>query len=55
MDTIQSKQHKQIIETVYINDLDKQNSTFKQRLEEKRKKTLLSTSDITDQIESIVK
>jgi ribosome-binding protein aMBF1 (putative translation factor) len=43
------------IDTIYNNELDKQNETFKQRLEEKRKKMLLSTSDLTEQIEVMVK
>ena len=35
-------------------DIDRQNQNFKKLLEEKRKKTLLSTSDVTEQIEVIV-
>jgi hypothetical protein len=41
-------------DTIINNDLGKQNETFKQRLEEKRKKMLLSTSDLTEQIEVMV-
>jgi hypothetical protein len=36
-------------------DIDRQNQNFKKLLEEKRKKTLLSTSDVTEQIEVLVK
>jgi hypothetical protein len=42
-------------DTIINNDLGKQNETFKQRLEQKRKKMLLSTSDLTEQNEVMVK
>jgi hypothetical protein len=42
------------IEDIVNNDIDKQNENFKKLLEAKRKKTQLSTSDVTEQIEVIV-
>ena len=41
-------------EDIVNNDIDKQNENFKKLLEAKRKKSQLSTSDVTEQIEVIV-
>ena len=42
--------------TEYINDeIYKQHEDFKKKLEEKRRKTLLSTSDVMDQVNVLVK
>jgi hypothetical protein len=41
------------VENIVKGDISQQKENFKQRLEEKRKRTLLSTSDITDAIETI--
>lgn len=41
------------INSIVNKDISNQEENFKKRLEEKRKKTLLSTSDLTDQIDSI--
>lgn len=41
--------------TEYINDdINRQQEDFKKKLEEKRKKTLLSTSDVMDQVNVLV-
>ncbi len=42
------------IETIVNTDIDKQNENFKKLLEAKRRKTQLSTSDVTEQIDVIV-
>ncbi len=41
------------IKSIVNNDINKQEQTFKTRLEEKRKKIQLSTSDITEQVQVI--
>jgi len=43
------------IEEVISGDMSKQESDFKKKLEEKRRKSALSTSDVMDQVNSIVK
>ena len=41
--------------TEFINDdINKQQEDFKKKLEEKRRKTLLSTSDVMDQVNVLV-
>ena len=43
------------IEEVISGDMTKQESDFKKKLEEKRRKSMLSTSDIMDQVNVIVR
>jgi hypothetical protein len=50
---IQSIEKPKDVTSVVNNEISQQEKNFKQRLEEKRKKNLLSTSDITEQIEVI--
>jgi hypothetical protein len=50
---VDKKEATQNIETIVNKDLTSQEENFKKRLEEKRRKTLLSTSDITEQIDTI--
>ena len=42
------------INEVINDDISKQQGDFKKKLEEKRRKTLLSTSDVMDQVNVIV-
>ena len=43
----------EIIETIVNKDITSQEENFKKRMDEKKRKTLLSTSDITDHIETL--
>ena len=47
------KPQTQGMDTIMNKDISTQEQNFKKRLEEKRRKTLLSTSDITEQIDTI--
>ena len=53
MKEVEKKEVTQNIESIVNKDLTSQEENFKKRLEEKRKKNMLSTSDITEQIETI--
>lgn len=53
MKEVEKNEQSEIIENIVNKDISTQEENFKKRLEEKKKKSLLCTSDLTDHLETI--